>query len=101
MADLNPIGSEKLQGDSKIRRILEIARYNETTQNLNENKSDYTIQLADGNVYGIVHEKSGYIVKRGINESELEYINPMKNRKYYRSYSQAMKKINLMAGRIE
>lgn len=97
MADLNPIGSEKLQGDSKIRRILEIARYNETTQNLNENKSDYTIQLADGNVYGIVHEKSGYIVKRGINESELEYINPMKNRKYYRSYSQAMKKINLMA----
>jgi hypothetical protein len=100
MADLNPIGSEKLQGDSKIRRILEIARYNETTQNLNENKSDYTIQLADGNVYGIVHEKSGYIVKRGINESELEYINPMKNRKYYRSYSQAMKKINLMAGEL-
>ena len=100
MADLNPIGSEKLQGDSKIRRILEIARYNETTQNLNENKSDYTIQLADGNVYGIVHEKSGYIVKRGINESELEYINPMKNRKYYRSYSQAMKKIHLIAGEL-
>ena len=64
MADLNPIGSEKLQGDDKIRRILEIARYNETTQNLNENKSDYTIQLADGNVYSIVHEKSGYIVDR-------------------------------------
>jgi len=100
MADLNPIGSEKLQGDDKIRRILEIARYNETTQNLNENKSDYTIQLADGNVYSIVHEKSGYIVKKGINESELDYINPMKNRKYYRSYSQAMKKINLIAGEL-
>ena len=100
MADLNPIGSEKLQGDDKIRRILEIARYNETTQNLNENKSDYTIQLADGNVYRIVHEKSGYIVKKGINESELDYINPMKNRKYYRSYSQAMKKINLIAGEL-
>ncbi len=100
MADLNPIGSEKLQGDNKIRRILEIARYNETTQNLNENKSDYTIQLADGNVYSIVHEKSGYIVKKGINESELDYINPMKNRKYYRSYSQAMKKINLIAGEL-
>ena len=29
MADLNPLGSEKLQGTDKINRILEIARYNE------------------------------------------------------------------------
>jgi hypothetical protein len=30
MADLKPIGSEKLTGMDKINRILEIARYNET-----------------------------------------------------------------------
>jgi len=100
MADLRPLGSEKLQGMDKINRILEIARYNEPSQNLNESKSDYTIQLADGNYYGIVNEKNGYIVKKGINESELDYIEPMKNRKYHKSYSQAMKKINLLAGEL-
>jgi hypothetical protein len=100
MADLRPLGSEKLQGMDKINRILEIARYNEPSQYINENKSDYTIQLADGNYYGIVHEKNGYIVKKGINESELDYIEPMKNRKYHKSYSQAMKKINLLAGEL-
>ena len=100
MADLRPLGSEKLQGMDKINRILEIARYNEPSQNINESKSEYTIQLADGNYYGIVNEKNGYIVKRGINESELDYIDPMKNRKYHKSYSQAMKKINLLAGEL-
>ena len=62
---------------TKINRILEIARYNESSQNVNESRADYTIQLADGNVYGIVNEKSGYIVKSGINESEIEYREPM------------------------
>ena len=100
MADLKPLGSEKLQGMDKINRILEIARYNEPSQNINENKADYTIQLADGNYYSIVNEKNGYIVKRGINESEFDYIEPMKNRKYHKSYSQAMKKINLLAGEL-
>jgi len=100
MADLRPLGSEKLQGMDKINRILEIARYNEPTQSLNENSVDYTIQLADGNYYSIVNEKNGYIVKRGINESEFDYIEPMKNRKYHKSYSQAMKKLNLLAGEL-
>lgn len=100
MADLNPIGSEKLQGIDKINRILQISRYNESSQKVNESNSEYTIQLADKNYYGIVLEKNGYIVKKGINESELDYIEPMKNRKYYSSYSQAMKKINLVAGEL-
>src|SRR6056300_410986 len=100
MADLRPIGSEKLEGSEKLRRIMEIANYGNSS-NLNESSSsEYTIQLADGNYYGIVKEKSGYIVKSGINESELDYIEPMKNRKYHNSYSQAMKKINLMAGEL-
>lgn len=100
MGELRPLGSEKLQGMDKINRILEIARYNEPSQNINENKADYTIQLADGNYYSIVNEKNGYIVKRGINESEFDYIEPMKNRKYHKSYSQAMKKLNLLAGEL-
>ena len=45
----------------------------------------------------IVKEKLGYIIKKTISESETDYIEPMKNRKYYNSYSQAFKKINLMA----
>jgi len=100
MADLNPLGSEKLQGMEKINRILEISRYNESSQNVNESRADYTIQLADGNFYGIVNEKNGYIVKSGINESEMEYREPMQNRKFHKSYSQAMKQINLLAGEL-
>ena len=104
MADLRPLGSEKLQGQDKISRILEIANYGSKPSQMSENNSssssEYSIQLADGNYYGIVKEKSGYIVKKGINESELDYIEPMKNRKYHKSYSQAMKKINLLAGEL-
>ena len=100
MADLNPLGSEKLQGMDKINRILEISRYNESSQNVNKSRADYTIQLADGNFYGIVNEKNGYIVKSGINESEMEYREPMQNRKFHKSYSQAMKQINLLAGEL-
>jgi len=103
MADLRPIGSEKLEGSDKLRRIMEIANYGNSNSNINESSSsasEYSIQLADGNYYGIVREKSGYIVKRGINESQLDYIDPMKNRKYHSSYSQAMRKINLIAGEL-
>jgi len=30
MADLKPLGSEKLQGQEKLKRIMEIARFNES-----------------------------------------------------------------------
>ena len=102
MADLKPIGSEKLQGMEKIARIMEIARYGETPKeeiNLNETVS-FTKTLSDGYVYGVVKEKNGYIVKKGITESSLDYIDHLQNRKYYNSYSQALKKLNLMAGEI-
>jgi len=102
MADIKPLGSEKLQGIDKLKRIMEIARYNETSKNETDGPSttNYTITLADGMTYGIVKEKSGYILKKGINESELDYSDPMKNRKYYRSYSEAMKKLNLVASEV-
>ena len=99
MSDLKPIGSEKLKGQDKIKRIIEISRFKE---NLKENVSDFTskeyeISLADGNNYQIIKEKQGYIIKKTISESVTEYIEPIKNRKYFSSYSQALKKLNLMA----
>ena len=99
MGDLKPIGSEKLQGDAKLKRIMEIARYNEverTTSNVNETV-DYTRQLADGKYYSIIHEKNGYIIKAGLNESEMDYVERTENRRYHTSYSKALKKLNLLA----
>lgn len=102
MGDLKPIGSEKLTGQEKIDRIIEIARFNEMIpQSINETaKSEYSVSLADGNTYQIVKERQGYIIKKNITESETDYIEPMKNRKYYSSYSQAFKRLNLLAGEL-
>jgi hypothetical protein len=99
MSKLKPIGSEKLKGQEQINRILEIAKYKENLPNsINESsKTDYTTKLVDGNVYHIVKEKMGYIIKSGINESTLDYMDPMKNRVYYSSYADALKKLNLVA----
>ena len=99
MSKLKPIGSEKLKGQEQINRILEIAKYKEHLPNsINEtSKTDYTTKLVDGNVYHIVKEKLGYIIKSGLNESTLDYIDPMKNRVYYSSYADALKKLNLVA----
>ena len=101
MSDLKPIGSEKLQGQEKIQRILEISRYKENIPNsINEtSRVEFGKTLADGNQYEIVREKLGYVIKKRIDES-LDYIDHMKNRKYYRSYSQALKRMNLMAGEL-
>jgi hypothetical protein len=102
MADLKPLGSEKLTGQDKLKRIMEIARFNEVIpSNINETaRSEYSISLADGNKYEIVKERQGYIIKKTISESETDYIEPMKNRKYYSSYSQAFKRLNLVAGEL-
>ena len=99
MAKLKPIGSEKLEGTEKLKRIMEIATYRLPSNGLSESTSDYSINLADGMNYHIVKEKMGYIIKRGLNESTLDYIEPMKNRKYYSSYSQALKKLNLIVNK--
>jgi len=102
MGGIKPIGSEKLQGIDKIRRMIEISRYNENfPQSVNETKSnEYSVSLADGNTYHIDKERLGYIIKIAINESNSEYIDPMKGRKYYSSYSQALKRLNLMVREI-
>lgn len=99
MGGLKPIGSEKLQGNDKLKRIMEIANYNFTTSVKSDDNSstEYRLKLADGNSYEIVREKQGYIIKKNITESVSDYIEPMKNRRYFNSYSQALKKLNLMS----
>ena len=98
MGTLKPVGSEKLQGADKIARIMEIARYKEALPNQEKNlqTESFSVQLADGNTYRILYEKNGYIIQKSVNES-FDYIEPMKNRKYYSSYSDAFKRVNLIA----
>ncbi len=102
MGDLKPIGSEKLQGMEKINRMIEIARYKEyIPKPINEDSStEFKKVLADGKTYQIIKEKNGYVIMKGINESTVDYIEPMKNRKYYSSYSQALKRLNLIAKEV-
>ena len=102
MADLKPIGSEKLKGQAKLKRIMEIARFNETLpNNINEtSRSEFGVQLADGNSYEIIKERQGYIIKKVVSEGTTDYIEPMKNRKYFSSYSQAFKRLNLLAAEL-
>ena len=102
MGKLKPIGSEKLGGMEKIQRILEISQYNlNTPQSINENESlEYSKTLADGNTYHITKERNGYVIKKGLTESVSEYIEPMKNRKYYSSYSHALKRLNLIVKEV-
>jgi len=101
MSKLKPIGSEKLEGLEKIQRIMEIARYKENIpQPVNEVSSrEYQVVLADGVKYSINKEKLGYVIKKEVNEN-FEYIESMKNRNHYRSYSQAFKRLNLIAKEV-
>ena len=96
MSDLKPLGSEKLQGLDKIKRMIEIANYS-NNPNVNEHTSEYSKVLADGNMYHIVKEKNGYIIKSSVNENSLDYREPIQERKYFDSYSQALKRLNIIA----
>jgi hypothetical protein len=96
MAKLKAIGSEKLDGADKLKRIMEIATYRMPSMSITESATEYSINLADGMKYHIVKEKQGYIIKKGLNESTLDYMEPMKNRIYFSSYSQALRKLNLV-----
>jgi len=100
MADLKPIGSEKLPLDSKIRRIVELANYG-NKQQVSENSYQtvvYDKKAADGNVYAIIKENSDYIIKKGKDTNSLDYLNGMKNSKKntFSSYSRALRKLNLI-----
>ena len=100
MGKLKPIGSEKLTGQDKIKRIMEIARYGEVKKNeeYHTNTNSFSKKAADGKTYAIIQEKDGYYLKSGINESELDYISGGMNKKKdrFKSYSAALKRMNLI-----
>jgi len=99
MADLKPLGSEKLQGDEKIKRILELTYYNPNKSEKQTVNAEYLSESING-VYGIVKEKDGYYVKKGLNESSLDYIGGMfmKNKNRFHSYKEALKRLELLKG---
>jgi hypothetical protein len=99
MADLKPLGSEKLQGDDKLKRILEFTYYGNKSKSTSTSKAEYVTESVNG-VYGIVKEKDGYYVKKGLNESSLDYIGGlfMKNKNRFNSYAEALKRLDLLNG---
>ena len=64
---MKPLGSEKLTGQDKIQRMIEIANYKTTDHSVNESTTEYTKYAVDGNTYAIVKENDGYYVKTGLN----------------------------------
>ena len=98
MADLKPLGSEKLNGDDKLKRILELTYYNNNQPSTK--KSELVKESTNGGVYGIVKEKDGYYVKKGLNESSLDYIGGMfmKNKNKFSSYAEAFNRLDLLKG---
>lgn len=103
MADLKPLGSEKLNGDEKLKRILELTYYNEKNKKSSTSRPELVKESKTGCVYGIVKEKDGYYVKSGLNESSLDYIGGMfmKNKNRFSSYSEALKRLELLKGQEE
>jgi len=106
MGDLKPLGSEKLQGMDKIRRIIELSNY-KMPQNIQESKnsntdknSEYSVKLPNGFYYGIVKETRGYIIKNSIDSENWSYMNEITERKYYDSYSTALKRLNIIVSEI-
>ncbi len=103
MGDLKPLGSEKLNGDDKLKRILELTYYKNNNKSSSSSKPELVKESTTGGVYGIVKEKDGYYVKRGLNESSLDYIGGMfmKNKNKFSSYAEALKRMELLRGQEE
>ena len=99
MGDIKPLGSEKLNVDEKLKRILELTYYNNNNSKPGNN-AELVKESHNGGVYGIVKEKDGYYVKRGLNEQSLDYIGGlfMKNKNKFQSYSEALKRLELIKG---
>jgi hypothetical protein len=100
MGELKPLGSEKLGANEKLNRILELTYFNEKKTNNNNGIKAELVKESTNGVYGIVKEKDGYYVKKGLNESTLDYIGGMfmKNKNKFNSYSEALKRMDLLSG---
>lgn len=99
MGEYKPLGSEKLNADDKLKRILQLTYYNQNNKKSSTNP-ELVKESVSGKVYGIVKEKDGYYVKMGLNEQSLDYIGGlfMKNKNRFSSYAEALKRLELMRG---
>lgn len=97
MAEYKPVGSEKLNGDDKLKRILELTYYN-TNKKTSSVKPELVESSNKGGVYGIVKENGSYYIKQGLNEQSLDYIGGMfmKNKNKFNSYAEAYKKLEFL-----
>jgi hypothetical protein len=83
---------------------MEIANYGISQKsNITEGNSTKSVQFikeSSNGVYGIVKEKEGYFVKKGLTEGSLDYIGGifMKNKNKFKSYSEALKRLELISG---
>jgi hypothetical protein len=95
MGELKAIGSEKLKGEAKIQRILDLTYYQ--SDKILKESSEPTKESKSG-VYGVEKEKDGYYVKKGLNENSLDYIGGMfmKNKNKFSSYGEALKKMEFL-----
>ena len=100
MAEYKPLGSEKLNGDDKLKRILELTYFNTNKKPSNSNKPELVESSVKGGIYGIVKEKGSYYIKQGLNEQSLDYIGGMfmKDKNRFNSYSEAFKKLQFLKG---
>lgn len=106
---MKPLGSEKLTGDDKLKRILDLTYYGQKKTPINESKKskngnvEYIAECKTGGVYGIVKEKDGYYVKKGLTENTLDYIGGMfmKNKNKFTSYAESFKRLDLIKGQEE
>jgi hypothetical protein len=100
MGEYKPIGSEKLKNQDGINRILELTYYNRDKNTTQKPKNAELVEHSSNGVYAVVKEKDGYYVKKGINESSLDYIGGMfmKNKNRFSSYAEAYKKLEFLKG---
>lgn len=101
---MKPLGSEKLQADDKLKRILELTYYKDQPHN-NTSTPNRTVEFISesvNGVFGIVREKDGYYVKKGLTEGSLDYIGGMfmKNKNRFKSYAEALKRLDLLNGGV-
>jgi len=101
MGEIKPLGSEKLNGNEKMQRILELAYYQDPNSKTKKfNSKHELVEETSNGVYSIDKEKDGYFVKKGINESSLDYIGGlfMKNKNRFNSYADALKRLDFLKG---
>jgi hypothetical protein len=102
MGEIKRVGSEKLDGPKKLERILELTYkgLNQPSSKINENFDVIETREVNNEIYGLVKEQDGYYVKKGLNESSLEYIGGlfMKNKNKFDSYAEGMKRLDFLVG---